>query len=147
MFHLCRKIWQVFPDWNERVHTVAELEGYCEKNDIVTLDTPNIDDLGEYRVRDNTPVILINKFVSGRYRNWVLAHEIGHDLFHTPASCKFSTGTKYKIEKEANIFAACYFIPQRMIATAHPAEIEAEYGYPRRLIQLRAKLYLDNNKF
>jgi Zn-dependent peptidase ImmA (M78 family) len=144
---LKKRILQVFPDWNQRVHTEAEAEEYCIKRGIVRIDTDLIDDLGEYRVYKGKPFIMLHKFVTNRNRSWVLTHEVGHDILHSPLSCKFSTGTRLKIEKEANIFSAVFLIPRFLVEMRSLAEIEEEYSYPRDVIMIRKWLYDSFDRF
>jgi Zn-dependent peptidase ImmA (M78 family) len=139
------KILTYFPHWNERVHTEKDGDLYCQKRGAIKIETDLIDDLGEYRVQRGHPIILLHSFVTDNYRNWVFLHECGHDLFHSPLSCKFSHHVRRKIEFEANVVAAVALIPVGILRTKTLWEIQDEYLYPRKLILLRKYIW-DNYK-
>lgn len=144
---LIRKVTQRLPYWNKIVHGLPEAYDYCERFLVGKIETDEIDDLGEYRIYKETPMILIHKYVQRNYLPWVWWHEIGHDLLHFPLTCKFSKGSSNKIEKEANIVAAVSLIPNWLIRTKTLFEIQDEYGYPREIIEFRKEIYDRNKRF
>lgn len=143
---LTHKISEFLPDWNERVHTEADAYAFCERNQIITIETDLISDLGEYRTYKEKPFIFLHKFIDERFRNWVLHHEIGHFILH-PATCAhFSDEVqKRKIEKEANFVSAVSLMPRHILEDKTLAEIQEEFGYPRKIILYR-KFILDSCK-
>lgn len=135
---LAPTIRRFLPDWNNRVHTEADGYEFCERFDVATLDTDLIRDLGEYRIRNGSPIILLHKFTSNRYRNVVFQHEIGHFILHPTTAAKYSDEvTKRKIEKEANFVAAVAVLPRYVIDTKTLAEIADEFNVPRKVILFR----------
>ena len=144
MNHVIERALQFFPDFNRRIHLDGDQDDFCKKNRVGRIETELIEDLGEFCVHREVPLILINKFVNRQFRPWVTWHEIGHVIFHSPLSCKFSTATR-KIEIEANVVAALLLIPQHLLRTKQLWEIQEEFNYPRRLIEFRKDLY-DNYK-
>ena len=148
MHHLIPKVLEYFPYWNQIVHR-EETHGqiFLQTRGILKIETDLIEDLGEYRVRSGKPVILLHKFLTRQYRPWVFFHECGHDMFHSPLSCTFSTDMRKKIETEANIVAAVALIPVEVLRTKHAWEIQEEYGYPLKLILFRKYIYDTYDKF
>lgn len=131
-------IKKFLPDWNKKIHTEADAFDFCERNAVATLETDLIKDLGEYRIRNGNPIILLHKFVSFRYRNVVFQHEIGHFILHPTTAAKYSDEvTKRKIEKEANFVAAVAVLPRYILDTKTLAEIADEFNIPRKVILFR----------
>lgn len=143
---LKEKVLRCLPEWNKRIYTEIDAYEYCETKLIGTIETNLIKDLGEYRMHRGLPMILIHKFASANHRSWILWHEIGHDIFHTPLSCKFSPTFRSIIEKEANIVAAVALIPLPLMKKKKFHEIHEEFNYPKKLIELRKSIF-DNYKF
>ncbi len=137
---------RALPSWNKQIHGENEAIVFCEEKTIFTKETDLIDDLGEYRIHQDKPCILIHSFIERNYRAWVYFHEIGHYILHPTECAQFSDVViKRKIEKEANFFAAVALIPTFVLRKMKLEEIQEEFGYPRRLILLRKYIY-DNHK-
>lgn len=76
----------------------------------------------------------------------VVAHELGHAIFHRKESCAFIKNKTLLltngIEREANTFAAYLLIPDDMLA-AYAGFTKDKFcdctGYPAELIELRLK--------
>lgn len=141
MNQLTSAILKHFPDWNKRVHTERDAEEFCEKRGVIVIETDLIDDLGEYLVRREKPVILLHKFIAREYRTWVFLHECGHEMFHSPLNCRFSTITRRKVELQANLVAAVALIPVELLRTKTLWEIKEEYDYPQKLVLLREYIW------
>lgn len=142
MKFLTSKILEFLPDWNKRIHTEANAYKFCQENRIITLDSENIDDLGEYRLKDEKPVIIIQRFISSRYRNFVLHHEIGHFILHPASAARFSDEVvKNKIEKEANFAAAVAMLPKHIVEMKTLTDIAYEFNIPRKVILFRKWIY------
>lgn len=142
MENLIPIIHKYLPHWNLKIHGENEGFAFCRQNKIATLETDLIEDLGEYRLHDGKPIILLHKFVSFRYRNWVFQHEIGHFIAHPTTAASFSDEvTKRKIEKEANFIAAVSMIPKYILETKTLCEIADEFNVPRKVILFRKYIY------
>lgn len=138
MKSLAPRILDVLPDWNRRIHFEDDAERVCADFGVIRIDTDLITDLGEYKIRDGFPVILIQKFISSRYRNLVLHHEIGHFILHPATAARFSDAvTKKKIEKEANFVAAVAILPRYILEIKTLAEIADEFNIPHKIILFR----------
>src|SRR5205085_6608202 len=70
---------------------------------------------GVYIVIEGIPIIFINNTLTGLKRLWVMYHEFGHHLLHTPETCLFSDSTIHKAQSEANFFAALALLPEPMV--------------------------------
>lgn len=141
MKHISKKISQYFPGWNKRIHTEQDAYDFCDRHEITVHETLSINDLGEYRVHKGYPFILLHKFISDRYRTWVLFHEITHFILHPTVISKFSDEvTKRKAEKEANFVSAILMMPKPFICKKTLAEIQEELGCARKIILYRKVL-------
>lgn len=139
---LIPKILEFLPDWNNRIYTENDAEDFCERHDIIRVDSEFLDDLGEYRTRKGYPVILLHKFVSLRYRNLVLQHEIAHFILHPTISARYADEVaKRKFEKEANFVAAVALIPKHIIETKTLTEIADEFNIPIKTVLFRREIF------
>lgn len=135
-------IKRYIPDWNLRPRSELDAESFCEEYGIIRHDTDLITDLGEYRQRQGRPVILLQKYISNRYRNVVLHHEIGHFICHPTIVARFSDEVlKRKVEKEANFVAAVSLLPNYIMRTKTLAEIADEFNVPHKTILFRRYIY------
>lgn len=135
-------IKEYLPDWNERIHTEIDAYDFCAKHKIITLDSEHIEELGEYRIRNDKPYIILHKFILDRYRNWVFHHEIGHFILHPTSCASFSDNVqKVKVEKEAHFVSAIALIPRCILETKKLPEIADEFGFPHKVILFRKWIY------
>lgn len=143
---LVKRMSELYPDWNKRILTYEDGVKLAESRGTFVRETDLIDDLGEYRVHRSQPFIFIHSFTTADYKPWVLWHEVGHDLFHTPLTCQFSLpSTRRKVEIEANVIAAIALIPLYIAKTKKFHEIQEEFDYPRELIMFRKRI-LENHQ-
>jgi Zn-dependent peptidase ImmA (M78 family) len=85
------------------------------------------DDVSGFLVRkDSSDIIGVNKFHPEVRKRFTISHEIGHYKLHveTPLFVDYykgsklnrkSTGGNYIMEKQANRFAACLLMPEKLI--------------------------------
>jgi hypothetical protein len=101
--------------WDERAFTEKDFYRLCNRFGILVFEEnpEDMDQAGMYTVVEGIPVIFIDKTLRGLKRLWVMFHELGHHLLHTPETCFFSDSTVNKAQSEANAFAACALIPRR----------------------------------
>lgn len=127
--------------WNERVLTRHDFYTICRDDDVLVRDA-DMRWSGLYLVCEEVPVIVLNDKLVGPERIFVGWHELGHHLLHPPGMAFFcNDSTKRKVEFEAQRFAACALLPLPLMSSMHVDEIEHEYGYPRELVQFRARLF------
>lgn len=135
-------ILDFLPAWNKHIYSEPDAHDFCAQNEIITIETDLIDDLGEYKLHRKKSFILLHKFIDLRYRSWVYFHEIGHFILHPMSSARFSDAVaRRKIEKEAHFVAAVALIPIFVLKTKNIYEIQDEFGLPRRLILLRKAIF------
>lgn len=146
MNHITEAVSKHFPQLNKRRHVERDAYEFCERNGIIVHETLLINDLGEYRMHKGVPFILLNKFITDRYRTWVLFHEIAHYILHPTEISNFSDEvTKRKAEKQANFVAALLMMPKPFIRKKTLAEIQDELGCARKIILYRKDI-CDNQR-
>lgn len=121
---------------NERVQHEDKALEFCSRHKIYIVEDRR-QKYGKLKFYKGYVFLLINPDLSKGWRLWVLWHEIGHFIFHSPRSSSFSISTKRKNDREANYVAALVLIPKDIIEMFTPGEIQEEYGYPMELIQIR----------
>lgn len=103
--------------------------------------------LGCYMYLKRSKCIWINESLEGTERTFVMAHEVGHAVLHPKENCYFlrnQTFLNTRIEREANVFAAEFLIPDDAILEAKTNgytidQLSRILGYQKELIELRLK--------
>ena len=76
---------------------------------------------------------------------FVLFHELGHFLFHTPesgATANFhSVGRRTRVECEADLFALCSLIPKKLIENRAVPELIDEEGFSSEIFAERLAVF------
>jgi Zn-dependent peptidase ImmA (M78 family) len=127
-------------EWNSRVLTEADFDEICAREKLRVLEA-EIKAKGEYGIYGKTPVILLRRGLRQPLKLWVGMHELGHHLLHYPVKHRFSRSMYYRIDREANYFAAIALMPTALITTKTVSEIVEEYNYPKQLIEVRQEIY------
>lgn len=127
--------------WNERVFTQDDFDDFCGLYGIV-VEYRDAGFPGMYTVRRKTPIIVVSPYVLPRARSFVKFHELGHHWMHN-VGCHFTYNSRRRIEREADLIAACALIPRPLLESATPGEIHDEYRYPMELCYLRQQFYAD----
>lgn len=144
-FILSRIIKKKLPDWNERIFTAADLDWLCPKVEVRIIERDSFRLRGEYTVEEKNKrkysFILIKKTLKLKDKLWIAYHEIGHHLLHHPVPHKFSKSLVKKMDREANYFAAIALMPTKLIAEKNFGEIFEEFGYPKKLIEIRKEIW------
>ena len=97
--------------------------------------------------------IYVNKFDSVERQTFTMAHELGHWLLHKdifladpdryPVLPRFSDPNRNDpLEKEANKFAACLLVPERLLKPVRGAPVSAlakSFGVSRLMMEFRLK--------
>lgn len=123
--------------WNRRVLTSDDFDRFCEIEEVI-VEERETGFPGLYRREQNRPIISISPLVLPRARPWVLWHEMGHVLLHDPA-CAFMYAGNQKLERQADLIAACALIPRPLLDELTIWEIHDQYRYPIELYELRQK--------
>lgn len=144
-FILSQIIKKRLPEWNERIFSAADLDWLQSRLQVRIVERNEFRRRGEYTLKERNnkifPFILIKKTVNLKDKIWIAYHEIGHHLLHHPVPHKFSKSLVKKMDREANYFAAIALMPTRLIAEKTFGEIVEEYGYPKKLIQIRKDIW------
>lgn len=134
-----------FPEWNKKVHTEADLLNYVEQRQILFIESPT-DSLGEYTLYKNHPAIILEPSLKSGERNFVLSHEIGHDVLHHPFSQQFKPTDRArdlfieKLDYQANFFATILLIPKKELRKSLQ-DLADEYGYTNEMLWLRKEYF------
>ena len=136
--------------WNEIVFTEDVLLKLCTIHNARHYEDEEIKGKGEYTNYDGVWFVVINKNLDRRMKLWVGLHEFGHHLLHYPVPHKFSKGTKRKMDRQANFFAAVAQIPTFLIkenliigttVDAALGMIAEEFNYHKDLIKIRKEIW------
>ncbi len=127
-------------EWNRRVLTEDDFYALCARDRLPVIEAP-IKAKGEYTIYGDTPLILLRRGLKPPVRLWVGMHELGHHLLHYPITHRFSRSTFYRIDREANFFAAIALMPTILVTSKTVGDIMEEYNYPKELIAVRKDIY------
>jgi Zn-dependent peptidase ImmA (M78 family) len=86
------------------------------------------------------PTIVINARLRGLERLRVLWHEMGHYLFHAPATCLFSENSVDKAEVEAHAFATIALLPGPLLKRMLNWDLYEEDCLPAEIVRARLLL-------
>lgn len=129
--------------WNRRPLTEKDFYRLCRKFGILVFeeDPEEMTDKGEYTVVEGVPIIFLDKTLKGLERLWVMFHELGHHLLHSPETCFFSEGSVHKEQSEANAFAACALIPKQAVTQMYLWELYDVDEFAAKLFDIRLEFY------
>ncbi|MCL6266588.1 ImmA/IrrE family metallo-endopeptidase [Flagellimonas myxillae] len=117
----------------------------------ITIEEQDLDDgVSGFLVRkDGADIIGVNKYHPEVRKRFTISHEIGHFKLHVevPLFVDYYKGSKlnrknaggnYRLEKQANTFAACLLMPKRLILD-ELAKLDEELEYELKLYSLSKK--------
>jgi Zn-dependent peptidase ImmA (M78 family) len=142
MNHLARKARSLRIGWGRRALTEAHFHRLRMKHGVflVEVDHGDMEWKGFYTHEFGPPTIVINARLRGLERRRALFHELGHHLFHAPATCFFSDDSVNKVEEEAKAFALVALIPKRMIPKMLSWSLFEDDLLPVELLKQRLKI-------
>lgn len=112
------KISRMIPDWNRRALTEKDFYDLCGHFGIKVDESPLRTD-GFYFEACGRHVIAINSGLAHPRKLFVMFHELGHFLLHTPRNVTavswHAVGRHDKKEKEADAFALCAIWPKTAV--------------------------------
>jgi Zn-dependent peptidase ImmA (M78 family) len=139
MHFLTRKISNLNIGWNEQTLGIADLYSLCKRFEIVVQEMP-LDTGGFYYRVNGEDFIAVDSRLSEPKKLFVLFHELGHFLLHTPKSgptASFnSVGRRTRKECEADVFALCAIMPRTLIETRTAQEL-IDGGLPPDMVAAR----------
>jgi Zn-dependent peptidase ImmA (M78 family) len=125
--------------WNERPLTESDLYRLCRRFKVKVVEMPLATGGFYYRVMGRD-FIAVNSRLAPIEKLFVLFHELGHFLFHTPesgATANFhGVGRRTRKEREADTFALCALIPRAAIESRSPQEL-IDDGLTAEMIEAR----------
>lgn len=99
---------------------------------------------GYYKYLKRHKCIYINCDLEDNFQRVVMAHELGHAVLHPKENCAFMSKHTLlltsKIERQANLFAACLLITDDILAEYRGytrEQLSSGTGLPMELIDLR----------
>lgn len=142
MVHLARRARRLKVGWGRRALTEADFHRIRERHGVlfVEIDHEDMEWKGLYTHEFGPPTILINARLRGLERLRVLFHELGHHIFHAPATCFFSDDSLNKAEEEAKAFALVALIPRQMVRGMLSWSLFEDDLLPVELLKQRLKL-------
>ncbi len=104
---------------------------------------------GAYYIVRGYPILLLNEHLSPRRTEMVCAHEMGHHLLHRDILCRrqdvknpppIGEETVRQTEREANLFAASFLLPDEAVASVGGTAAEAaeRLGLPEEFLEMKA---------
>ncbi|PYS52413.1 MAG: hypothetical protein DMF68_01505 [Acidobacteria bacterium] len=129
--------------WNKRPLTESDFYRLCKKLHVCVIEDGSYDMVGKglYMVIESVPTIFINDKLKGLEKLWVMFHELGHHLLHTPETCFFSESIQHKAQSEANLFAAVALIPEKIVRQMPLWEYYELDEFATRLLQIRLEVF------
>lgn len=129
-------------DWNRIVYDEDATDRLLQRLRLPVVTDEAAKVKGEYIVDDDGfSMIVLKPNLKNPLKLWVVLHEIGHHLLHYPVNHRFSKGTRRRMDREANFFAALALLPTWLVRSKTLEEIIEEYGYPLNLIKIRKEIY------
>lgn len=130
--------------WNVKPLTEAEFYRLCRKFKVKVV-LMSLKRRGYYsRVKGKHHIVISDRLPDFQTL-FVMFHEFGHFLMHSPAS---GQGTKFsgkcegsREETEADAFAYCALLPLSMLRDRLPEELVNDFGFPAGFLMERLKIY------
>lgn len=123
---IVEKISQLGIGWNERRLDEDDFHNICKRFKISVTEMPLTVSGFYYRVTGKD-FIAVDSKLSGPKKMFVLFHELGHFLLHTPdtgATANFhGIGRRSRKEIEADAFALCSIIPRPVLESRSICEL------------------------
>lgn len=142
MNHLAKRAKGLRVGWGRRALTEADFHHLRVRFGVffVEIDHDDMEWKGLYTHEFGPATILVNARLRGIERLRVLFHELGHYLFHAPATCFFSDDSVSKAEDEAKAFALVALIPRQMIRKMMSWSLFEDELLPVELLKQRLKI-------
>src|ERR1043165_2547607 len=97
------------PGWNKRILTERDFYRFCVRQGVSVVEAVT-DALGRYVVYKGKPFIIHDPSLQSGLKLWVLWHEAGHHLLHTPEPQYFDKISLNRFDFEANFIASIALI-------------------------------------
>ena len=131
-------------NWNKRPLTEADFFKLCRKHKVAVQEMP-LKVSGFYYCVMGKHCIAINSRLSPQKKLFVMFHEFGHFLLHSPSGSATANyhgfGKRTRAEIEADSFALCALMPLVWVESGRLAELAADAGYDPGLTQQRLAVF------
>ena len=138
------KISKLRIGWNRRPLTEDDFYRICRRLHVTVVHATVTKGGFQLHLKGRN-FITIDVGLTGFKRTFVMFHELGHYLFHTPdhgVAVNFhNVGLKTRKEIEADAFALCALIPRCWIKTRSPEEICEQEGIDIEVLHERLAIY------
>ena len=143
MRFLTDKIKNLRIGWNERPLTEADFYRLCRRFKVKVQEMPLATGGFYYRVMGRDFIAVDSRLASVK-KLFVLLHELGHFLFHTPESGETANfhgvGRRTRKECEADVFALCALIPISWIESRSPEALIDDEGFTAEMVVERLNI-------
>lgn len=144
MRFLVKKISSLRFGWNQKPLSEEDFYRLCRRFRVKVTEMPLRTDGFYYRVMGED-YIAVNSRLPEPVKLFVLFHELGHFLFHTPesgATANFhGVGGCDRKEQEADVFALCALLPRPMIEGQSVADLVDASGLPAEKVAKRFRIF------
>lgn len=128
--HIVNLVSELRSKWGLGVQPISNIIALCELKGIKVFQFPEqikeIDALSFFDEDNGCPVIFLNTFKSAERVRFDCAHELGHIIMHI-YSKKIEQNRSYKeLEKEANLFASEFLMPEEAFRASCPRYLTLE---------------------
>lgn len=144
MKFLLLKIAKLKCGWNETQLDETVFYKLCRRHSVVVQEMP-LRVSGFYYSVMGRHFIAVDSRLEPRQKLFVLFHEFGHFLFHSPddgTTANFhGVGKRTRKEAEADAFALCALIPKLWVEERTPGELIDDEGFPSEMVRERFELF------
>ncbi len=131
--------------WNKRPLIEADFHRLCRKHKVTVTEMPLRKVSGFYYCAMGRHFIAIDSRLSPQKKLFVMFHEFGHFLLHSPSGSATANyhrvGTRTRDEIEADSFALCALMPLAWVESGRLSELAADAGYDAELIADRLAVF------
>jgi Zn-dependent peptidase ImmA (M78 family) len=129
--------------WNKKRFDGKDFDRITKQLGVLVIEDGSEDMVrkGLYTEAKGVPIIFVRPELTGLEKLWVLFHELGHHLLHSPATCYFSESTQHKTEHEASVFAAIALIPQAYVRQMYLWDLYDVDEFAAKLFEIRLEVY------
>lgn len=125
--------------WNKKQLSFDDALKACERFGIKVFYHEGISE-GLHFIRRGVPVIVLNRFLSGAWLDFIAWHELSHYLLGHQGLRYFVKGSLEKAEQHANIVGICALIPETMLNEFSIGSSDI-WLFPKELIAMRLKIH------
>lgn len=137
------KIASVIPDWNQRPLTETDFYRLAARFGVSVEELP-LRVNGFYYQAAGRHVIAVNNRLPYQKKLFVMFHELGHFLLHSPQHSTavgwYSVGRRDKKEREADAFALCAIWPRALVLRIVPADLSIDGDDAAAIFAARVRL-------